>query len=70
MEEFTSFITITFPSDPSFKKWERITKDFFLKDVNVVKFLKESGMTKWTWTKTDQVEPVRVVAIFENKDKK
>ena len=41
MEKFTSFITITFPSNPSFKEWEKITKDFFLKDVNVVKFLKK-----------------------------
>ena len=70
MKKFTSFITITFPSDPSFKEWERITKDFFLKDVNVVKFLKENGMTKWTWTKTDEVEPVRVVALMEYEDKK
>ena len=70
MKKFTSFITITFPSDPSFKEWERITKDFFLKDVNVVKFLKENGMTKWTWTKTDEVEPVRVVALMEYENKK
>ena len=54
MEKFTSFITITFPSDPAFKEWEKITKDFFLQDANVVRFLKENGMIKWTWTKTDQ----------------
>ena len=70
MEKFTSFITITFPSDPAFKEWEKITKDFFLKDANVVRFLQDNGMTKWTWTKTDEVEPVRVVALMEYNNKK
>ena len=27
-------------------------------------------MTKWTWTKTNEIEPVRVVAIFEYRDQK
>ena len=70
MEKFTSFITITLSSDPVFKEWEKITKGFFLKDASVVKFLKDSGMTKWTWTKTDEVEPVRVLALMEYKNKK
>ena len=70
MEKFTSFITITFPSDSVFKEWKKVTKDFFLKDANVVRFLKENGMTKWTWTKTDEVEQVRVVALMEYKNKK
>ena len=70
MEKFTSFITITFPSDPAFKEWEKVTKDFFLKDAKVVRFLKENGMTKWTWTKTDELEPVRVVALMEYQNKK
>ena len=70
MKKFTSFITITFPSEPSFKEWEKITKDFFLKDAKIVTFLKENGMIKWTWTKTDELEPVRVVALMEYKNKK
>ena len=36
MEKFTSFITITFPSEPSFKEWENITKEFFFKDEKIV----------------------------------
>ena len=70
MEKFTSFITITFPSELSFREWENITKEFFFKDEKIVIFLKENGMTKWTWTKTDEVEPVRVVALMEYKNKK
>ena len=27
-------------------------------------------MTKWTWTKTDEIEPIRVVAMMEYKNKK
>ena len=44
--------------------------NFFLKDAKVVRFLKENGMTKWTWTKTDELEPERVVALMEYKNKK
>ena len=46
MEKFTSFITITFPSDPAFKEWEKITKDFFLKDANVVRIFKRKWYDK------------------------
>ena len=69
MEKFTSIITITFPSNPAFNEWSTITKDFFLKDKNIVRFLKESGMTKWTWSKTDEIEPVRVVIVMEYENK-
>ena len=70
MKKFTSIITITFPSDIAFNEWSNITKDFFLKDKNIVRFLKENGMTKWTWSKTDEIEPVRVVIVMEYESEK
>ena len=34
MIKFTSIITVTFPSEPAFEEWYKITRDFFLKDEN------------------------------------
>ena len=69
MEKFTSIITITFPSNPAYQEWVKIQDKFFFEDKKVVTYLKENGMTKWTLTKTDDIEPVKVVAIMEYTNK-
>ena len=69
MKKFTSIITITFPSDPAYDEWTKIQNKFFFEDTNVVKYLKENGMTNWSLTKTDDVEPIKVVAIMEYENK-
>ena len=65
MSKFTSIITITFPSNPLFEEWYKTIENFFLKDEKVILFLKQKGMTKWTMSKTDDAEPVKVVFIME-----
>mgnify|MGYP001174548329 CR=1 FL=1 len=65
MKKFTSIITITFPSNLAYDEWTKIQNKFFFEDKRVVMFLKENGMTNWTLTKTDDVEPIKVVAIME-----
>ena len=70
MKNFASIITITFPSFISYEDWLKRTKEFFLKDDKIKKYLAENGLKKWTYIKTDDVEPIKVVAIFEYKDKR
>ena len=70
MQKFTSIITLTFPSDLAFDEWFTVTKNYFLKDKKIVQFLKENGMTKWTMTKTDDIEPVKTVIVMEYENKK
>ena len=70
MSKFTSIITVTFPSTPLFEEWYKTIENFFLKDEKIIVYLKESGMTKWTISKTDDVEPIKVVIIMEYKNKK
>ena len=70
MQKLTSIITLTFPSYPAFDEWFTVTKSYFLKDKKIVQFLKENGMTKWTMTKTDDIEPVKTVILMEYKIKK
>ena len=70
MENFASIITITFPSFIAYEDWLKRTKDFFLNDDKIKKYLAQNGLQKWTYIKTDDVEPIKVVAIFEYKDKK
>ena len=69
MKNFASIITITFPSFISYEDWLKRTKEFFMKDEKIKKYLAENGLKKWTYIKTDDVEPIKVVAIFEYKDK-
>ena len=69
MNKFSSIITVTFPSEPSYKEWYKTIEDFFLKDNKVTIYLKENGMTKWTMSKTDEVEPVKVVIFMEYMNK-
>ena len=70
MKKFSSIITVTFPSEPSYKEWYKIIENFFLKDEKITLYLKQNGMTKWTMSKTDDVEPVKVVIIMEYLNKK
>ena len=59
MKKFTSIITVTFPSNPAYDEWTKIQNKFFFEDKRVVTYLKENGMTSWTLTKTDDVEPIK-----------
>ena len=70
MSKFTSIITVTFPSNPLFEEWYKTIENFFLKDEKIIVYLKQNGMTKWTMSKTDDVEPIKVVIIMEYKNKK
>ena len=70
MENFASIITITMPSFIAYDDWLKRTKDFFPKDEKIKKHLSENGLKKWTYIKTNNIEPIKVVAIFKYKDKK
>ena len=70
MENFASIITITMPSFIAYDDSLKRTKEFFLKDEKIKRYLSENGLKKWTYIKTDDIEPIKVVAIFEYKDKK
>ena len=69
MNKFTSIITVTFPSELAYKEWFKINNDFFFKDEKVIIFLKQNGMTKWTMSKTDDIEPIKVVLSMEYLNK-
>ena len=56
-------------STPLFEEWYKTIENFFLKDEKIIVYLKQNGMTKWTMSKTDDVEPIKVVIIMENKNK-
>ena len=70
MKKFSSIITVTFPSEPSYKEWYKIIENFFFKDEKITLYLKQNGMTKWTMSKTDDVEPIKVVIVMEYLNKK
>ena len=70
MENVASILTITFPSFIAYEDWLKRTKNFFLSDEKIKKYLAEHGLKKWTYIKTDDVEPIKVLIIFEYKDKK
>ena len=69
MDKFTSTIKVSFPSKPSYDECIKIQDKFFFEDKRVVKYLKENGMTKWSIIKTENVEPVKAVAIMEYENK-
>ena len=48
MENVASILTITFPSFIAYEDWLKRTKDFFLKDEKIKKYLAENGLKKWT----------------------
>ena len=70
MENVASILTITFPSFIAYEDWLKRTKKYFLSDEKIKKYLEENGLKKWTYIKTDDVEPLKVLIIFEYKDKK
>ena len=70
MVNVASILTITFPSFIAYEDWLKRTKKFFLSDEKIKKYLAENGLKKWTYIKTDDVEPIKVLIIFEYKDKK
>ena len=70
MENVASILTITLPSFIAYEDWLKRTKKYFLSDEKIKKYLEENGLKKWTYIKTDDVEPVKVLIIFEYKDKK
>ena len=43
-------------------------KYFFFHDKRIVQLLKQNGMTKWTIYKTEDVEPLKVIAICKYKN--
>ena len=70
MENVASILTITFPSFIAYEDWLKRTKEFFMSDEKIKKYLAENGLKKWTYIKTDDQEPVKVVIIFEYKNQK
>ena len=70
MENVASILTITLPSFIAYEDWLKRTRDFFLSDEKIKKYLADNGLKKWTYIKTDDEEPIKVVVIFEYKDKK
>ena len=69
MSNFVSIITITFPSFIAYEDWLKRTKEFFLTDKKVRMYLTQNGLIKWTHMKTEEKEPVKVVAYFEYENK-
>ena len=70
MENVASILTITLPSFIAYEDWLKRTREFFLSDEKIKKYLADNGLKKWTYIKTDDEEPIKVVVIFEYKDKK
>ena len=70
MENVASILTITLPSFIAYEDWLKRTKNFFLSDEKIKKYLADNGLKKWTYIKNDDEEPIKVVVIFEYKDKK
>tara|TARA_Y100000589_G_C26805307_1_gene487487 strand:+ start:281 stop:598 length:318 start_codon:yes stop_codon:yes gene_type:complete len=69
MENVASILTITLPSFIAYEDWLKRTREFFLSDEKIKKYLTDNGLKKWTYIKTDDEEPIKVVIIFEYKDK-
>ena len=69
MSNFVSIITITFPSFIAYEDWFKRSNDFFLTDKKIKIYLTQNGWKKWTAIKTEETEPVKVVAYFEYENK-
>ncbi len=69
MEKFVSIMTSTFASEISYNEWYKLVNEFFASDDKITNILKDKGMIKWAIYKTDDVEPVKAVTIFEYKTK-
>ena len=67
MSKFVSIMTNTYSSDISYDEWLKRTNSFFFDDERIVQVLRQNGMIKWTIYKTEDVEPVKVIAVCEYK---
>ena len=67
--KFVSVMTNTFASEISYEEWKKRIEDFFFNDERIIMLLKQNGMTKYTVYKTDDVEPVKSITIFEYSTK-
>ena len=67
--KFVSVMTNTFASEITYKEWKKKIEEFFFADERVIILLKQNGMTKYTVYKTDDVEPVKSITIFEYSTK-
>ena len=67
--KFVSVMTNTFASEITYKEWKKKIEKFFFADERVIILLKQNGMAKYTVYKTDDVEPVKSITIFEYSTK-
>ena len=65
MSKFVSIMTNTYSSEISYEEWLKRINNFFFDDEKIVQLLRQDGMTKWTIYKTEDIEPVKVIAICE-----
>ena len=65
MAKFVSIMTNTYSSEITYDEWLKRTNEFFFDDEKIVQLLKQNGMTKWTIYKTEDIEPVKVIAVCE-----
>ena len=65
MSKFVSIMTNTYSSEISYDEWLKRINNFFFDDERIVQLLRQDGMTKWTIYKTEDVEPLKVIAICE-----
>ncbi len=68
MSKFVSIMTNTYSSEISYEEWLKRINNFFFDDEKIVQLLRQDGMTKWTIYKTEDIEPVKVIAICEYKN--
>ena len=68
MSKFVSIMTNTYSSEITYDEWLKRIINFFFHDKRIVQLLKQNGMTKWTIYKTEDVEPLKVIAICEYKN--
>ena len=70
MSKFVSIMTNTYSSEISYDEWLKRINNFFFDDKRIAQLLRQNGMTKWTFYKTEDVEPLKVIVIceYENSD--
>ena len=65
MSKFVSIMTNTYSSEITYDEWLKRINNFFFDDEKIEQLLRQNGMTKWTIYKTEDEEPVKVIAICE-----
>ena len=68
MTKFVSIMTNTYSSEITYAEWLKKINNFFFDDQRIVQLLKQNGMTKWTIYKTEDIEPLKVIAVCEYKN--